>query len=241
METYRAAGPIPHDQWALCQAHGTGDRKIGTVYGVILNFKQDLTMLGAKMLARPYNGPPKAPVLHIKTPNTFRAHNGRVPMPSHLDTLEVSATLGIVLGRTATRISAAEAFDHVLGYMAALDVAVPHDSFHRPAIRERCRDGFLPLGPIVPRSRVDDPDNLAIKVSVNGSERHVSSTSDLVRSVAELIADVSDFSTLFSGDVLLVGILVRGVEIRVGDQIVAEIESVGQLAATVCAEADEIR
>ncbi len=103
-------------------------------------------------------------------------------MPVGIDVLEVSAALGVVMGRTATRVAEAEALDCVSGYTIGLEVCVPHTSFYRPAIRQRCSDGFLPIGPsIVARCDVADPDKLDLEVRVNGEEKSRLSTSDLLR------------------------------------------------------------
>ncbi len=210
----------------------------GTVYGVILNVRQQLEALGEALDQPPYGRPPKAPVLYIKPPNTYLAHGGEVPVPGGVEALETNATLAVVIGRTACRVSEAEALEHVLGYTAAIDVCLPHASLHRPAIRQRCRDGFLPIGPwITPRAEVKGPDRLTVTVRVNGAQKSRFSTADLVRPVAKLIADISDFMTLFEGDALLVGLPPDGPQARIGDVVEAEIEGVATLSCTLAPEA----
>lgn len=230
------AAPI----WALpdLEAAAGWDPPIsGTVYGTILNVRQGLQALGEALSQPPYGAPPKAPVLYIKPPNTYRPHGGEVPVPEGIDAVETNATLAVVIGRTACRVSEAEALDHVLGYAVAIDVCLPHASLHRPAIRQRCRDGFLPIGPwIMPRQAVADPDALAVAVRVNGEEKSRFSTRDLVRSTARLISDVTDFMTLFEGDALLVGLPPNGPLARIGDRVEAEIEGVGTLGCALVAE-----
>jgi 5-oxopent-3-ene-1,2,5-tricarboxylate decarboxylase/2-hydroxyhepta-2,4-diene-1,7-dioate isomerase len=210
---------------------------LGTVYGVILNVRQQVEALGEALNAPPYSAPPKHPVLYIKPPNTFAPHGAEVPVPPGVDALEMGATLAVVIGRTACRVSEAEALEHVLGYAVAIDVCIPHASLHRPAIRQRCRDGFLPIGPAVTaRADVADPDALTVAVRVNGRETRRWSTSDLVRPVAKLIADVTDFMTLSEGDVLMVGLPPDGPQARIGDVVEAHIEGVGTLGCTLVAE-----
>ena len=209
----------------------------GTVYGVILNVRQQLESLAGAMDRPPYGKPPTFPVLYIKPPNTFLPHGGEVPVPVDVEALETSPTLAVVIGRTATRVPEAAAMDHVLGYAVAIDVCIPHANLHRPAIRQRCRDGFLPIGPwVTPRDAVADPGRLAVSVRVNGEEKLRWSTADLVRPVAPLIAAVTDFMTLAEGDVLLVGLAPDGPQARVGDSVEAEIEGVGRLACTLAPE-----
>ena len=206
----------------------------GTVYGAILNVRQHIDALGEALDQPPYGKPPRAPVLYIKPPNTYAADGAQVAVPSGVEALETSATLAVVIGKTACRVSEFRALDHVAGYAAAIDVCIPHSNLHRPAIRQRCRDGFLPIGQIAP---CPDPNALTITVRVNGRETSRFSTSNLVRPVARLIAEVTDFMTLFEGDVLLVGLPPNGPQAKVGDRVEADISGVGTVSCTLVAEA----
>ncbi len=194
--------------------------------------------MGEALEQPPYKAAPVAPVLYIKPPNTYRPHGAEVPVPTGVEALEVNGVLAVVIGRTACRVAERNALGHVLGYAVAIDVCIPHASLHRPAIRQRCRDGFLPIGPwIVARDEVADPDALTIVVSVNGEETSRYALSDLVRPAAQMIADVSEFMTLSEGDALLVGLAPDGPRARVGDRVEARIDGVGALSCTLVAEA----
>lgn len=209
----------------------------GSVYGVILNSRRQIEALGEALTQAPYGAPPKAPVLYIKPPNTYRPHGGHVPVPAGVEALEAAATLAVVIGRTACRVAEAEALDHVIGYTVAIDVSIPHASLHRPAIRQRCRDGFLPIGPwVVERGAVADSGALSVVTSVNGEERGRYAFSDLLRPVARLLADVTDFMTLFAGDILLVGLPPEAPTAQVGDVVTAEIDGVGRLECRLVEE-----
>jgi 5-oxopent-3-ene-1,2,5-tricarboxylate decarboxylase/2-hydroxyhepta-2,4-diene-1,7-dioate isomerase len=211
----------------------------GTVYGVVLNVRSQVELYGEALTKPPYQAPPRAPVLYIKTPNTYAPNHAEVAVPAGVDALEVNATLAVVMGRSAGRIDEAEALEAVLGYTVAIDVCIPHESLYRPPIRQRCRDGFLPIGPwITPRDAVANPDALDVVVSVNGETRSRFSTAELVRPVAQLIADVSAFMTFASGDVLLVGLPAPGPQARAGDRVRAEIMGVGALDCRLVAEAN---
>ena len=209
----------------------------GTVYGVALNVRSELEGLGEALSQPPYGKPPVAPVLYIKPPNTYLDDGGLVPVPDGVEALEVNATLAVVIGRTATRVPEAQALDFVEGYTVAIDVCIPHANLHRPAIRQRCRDGFLPIGPqLSPRDEVADPDALEVIVAVNGRQAIRWTTAELVRPVARLIAEITDFMTLNVGDVLLVGLPPNGPLAQVGDEVQAEIQAVGRLSCTLTAE-----
>jgi 5-oxopent-3-ene-1,2,5-tricarboxylate decarboxylase/2-hydroxyhepta-2,4-diene-1,7-dioate isomerase len=179
----------------------------GTVYGTLLNHRDALAALGDEVNAAPYKAPPKAPILYIKPRNTVVGHRVPVVVPNDVAELEIGATLGIVIGRTASHVAEAEALAFVDDYTVVNDISVPHASLYRPSMRFKCHDGFCPIGPtIVARADVADPDALAIAVAIDGETVQRSSTAGLVRPVARLIADLTEFMTLFPGDVLMVGV-----------------------------------
>ncbi|HYS68118.1 MAG TPA: fumarylacetoacetate hydrolase family protein [Paraburkholderia sp.] len=179
----------------------------GAVYGTLLNDRAALDALGDAMHAPPYKAPPKAPVLYLKPRNTLAGHRARVLVPDDALGVEVGASLGIVIGRTATRLSAERAFDYIAGYTLVADLSVPHASVYRPSVRFRARDGFCVIGPALVAARhVAAPDDLEIKVSLNGRDTFTASTASSVRNVAQLLADVTDFMTLSAGDVITLGV-----------------------------------
>lgn len=176
----------------------------GTVYGTILNDREQLGFLEDAFREPPYKEPPRRPVLYIKPRNCLLSDTGSVHLPADLPRVEAAATLGLLLGRDARSVSAGTALGHVGGACLALDISEPHESFYRPAVRQRCRDGFLPLGGLAEFS----PALLggAIETRVDGELVHAWSPKRLVRDAATLIADVSAFMTLAAGDLLLVGL-----------------------------------
>lgn len=209
----------------------------GTVVGTLLNSHTALRTLGDAMDAPPYLAPPQAPVLYIKPANTWTACGANVPLPANLQTVEIGATLGIVVGATACRLAPERALECVAGYTIVNDFCEPHASVFRPAIRERCRDGFCAIGPwVIARAEVAAPDALAIRTYVNGELRATHSTGDCVRAVARLIADVTEFMTLYAGDVLLAGIAAGAAQAGVGDRVRIEIDAVGALENLLVAE-----
>jgi 5-oxopent-3-ene-1,2,5-tricarboxylate decarboxylase/2-hydroxyhepta-2,4-diene-1,7-dioate isomerase len=150
----------------------------------------------------------------------------------------MGAALGVVIGRAACRVRAAEALDYVAGYTIVNDVSVPHESFYRPSVRFKCRDGFCPIHPrVVDRARVASPDALAVRVFVDGELRQQRSTANLLRPTAQLIAEVTEFMTLGAGDVLLTGVPHDPPLARAGQRVAIEIEGVGRLENPLVAEA----
>ncbi len=179
----------------------------GAIYGTLLNDRAALEALGDAMHAAPYKSPPKAPVLYLKPRNTLAGHRAQILVPDDTLGVEVGASLGIVIGRTATRVSAEHAFNYIAGYTVVADLSVPHASVYRPSVRFRARDGFCVVGPAVVAARhVANPDELAIAVSLNGADAFAATTASSVRHVARLLADVTDFMTLAAGDVITLGV-----------------------------------
>ena len=207
-----------------------------TVYGTLLNHRDALAALGEQVHAAPYRAPPKAPVLYIKPRNTWAQPGDAVGVPADAPELEMGATLGLVIGRTACRVSTADALSHVAGYVVMNDISVPHASYYRPSMRFKCRDGFCPMGPVVPASGDINPDALTVTVALDGTVVHRSSTAGLIRPVAQLLADVTEFMTLHPGDVLAVGVAAGAPRARAGQQVCIAIEDVGELTHTLVAE-----
>jgi 5-oxopent-3-ene-1,2,5-tricarboxylate decarboxylase / 2-hydroxyhepta-2,4-diene-1,7-dioate isomerase len=205
-------------------------RLSGRVYGALLNHRTALQALGDAVNQPPYQGAPRAPVLYIKPRNTLVASGEPVVVPAETAELEIGASVGLVIGLPACRLSPENALEHVAGYLIVNDISVPHLPYYRPSIRFKARDGFCPLGPrVVARAAVASPDALTIRVYVDGTLQQAASTSELVRPVARLLADVTEFMTLAPGDVLTVGVAAPAPRVRTGQQARIEIDGLGAL------------
>ena len=207
----------------------------GTVYGVLMNYRgavEALNTVGGESSA-----PPRAPLLFIKPANTWIAYGDAIPVPEDVDCVEAGAALGIVMGKTACRVAAVDALNFVAGYTIVNDVCERHRSYDRPATRQRCRDGFCAIGPwIMSKESVPSPDSLTVRVLVNGKPIAENTTANMVRSVATLIADVTEFMTLSDGDVLHTGVPEDAPRISAGDRVRIEIDGIGALENRVVAE-----
>ena len=205
-------------------------RLSGAVYGALLNHRTALAALGQAVNEPPYKVPPRAPVLSVKPRNTLSFDGDAVPVPADAPELEVGANLGIVIGRGACRLSEANALDCVAGFLILNDVSVPAASHFRPNVRNKARDGFCPLGPrVIARALVPDPDSLGIRVYVDGRLEAWANTSGLIRNVASLLIDVTDFMTLAPGDILAAGAAAPAPRVRAGQEVRIEIDKLGSL------------
>ncbi|MCW6529862.1 fumarylacetoacetate hydrolase family protein [Sphingomonas sp. MMSM20] len=195
----------------------------GTAYGVALNDREQLAGLGEALNHAPYGKPPVAPILYVKPRNCFAAAGSAVALPDDIAEVAVGATIAIE--RTAAGPHLAR---------LAIDLFAPHASFYRPAIAERCRDGFLPVGPAT--AVPDALSTIEIVTAINGAERHRWSFARLVRSPDTLARDIADFMTLAPGDILLCGIAGDAPVARAGDRIEITATGFAPLSVTLVAE-----
>src|SRR5699024_8125185 len=206
----------------------------GTVYGVLLNYKGAFKSFEPSMYEEPYIKPPKAPILYIKPRNTFTSFGTSIPLPSDASKLEIGASLGIVIGRTATKVKESVALEYIKGYTIVNDVTIPHKRVYRPAVKEKSRDGFCPIGPwIIDQKAIPHPDALDIRVYINGELKQENNTENLVRPVGKLIQDVTSFMTLYAGDILLAGVPENAPLAGENDRVKIEINGIGVLENTI--------
>jgi len=205
-------------------------RLSGVVYGTLLNHEPALQALGDAVNAAPYKAAPRAPVLYLKPRNTLAGSGDRIAVPTDAPELEIGAALGIVIGKTACRVSAEQALQFVAGYTIVNDISVVHDVFYRPSIRFKDRDGFCPLGPqVVSCDAIANPDDLLVQIFVDDELKQQTTTGERFRSVARLLADVTEFMTLCPGDVLMLGVSAHAPRVRAGQQSRIVIEGIGAL------------
>ncbi|GAA0590240.1 fumarylacetoacetate hydrolase family protein [Virgibacillus siamensis] len=201
----------------------------GTVYGVLFNFQGELDAMEDALHEKPYNQPPKRPILYMKPKNTHNHHQGEVEMPQGEKVLQAGAALGIVFGRKATNVPAEKAMDYVSGFTIVNDLSVPHDSYFRPNIKNKVRDGSCPIAPVIAKEAIHDEAMLPIRVFVNNEVVQENNTANLVRPMGELVADISTFMTFSKGDILLAGVPENSPLVRSGDLVRVEISTVGSL------------
>jgi len=199
----------------------------GTVYGTLLNFRAEYDAWAPKMNEAPYKAPPKAPVLYVKTANTFTANGANIPVPTRVPEVEIGATIGLVMAAPG----------RVGSYVLLDDLSIPHESFFRPPVKFRCLDGFLGIGDRVRALEVKDVAALALQVRINGDVRQTVRFSELRRHPEQLLADVSEFMTLGEGDVLMLGCDLGRPRAKVGDRIEITAPGLGTLTHTLVQEA----
>lgn len=186
-----------------------------TVFAVALNHQSQTEVWAERFRQSPYHAPPTMPVWFIKPRNTWRRHGDTIALPVG-ETLYSGATLAVVMAKNAHKINAAQAKEVIAGFALANELSLAEESFYRPAIREKCRDGYCPIGDT--GSQCDDS-ALKIITEINGKVKDIWDTSDLHRHTAELIAVLSEFITLQPGDVILMGTPQQRVALKEGDVV----------------------
>jgi 2-keto-4-pentenoate hydratase/2-oxohepta-3-ene-1,7-dioic acid hydratase in catechol pathway len=186
---------------------------------------------------------PERPLLFAKWPNTLIADGDEIRLPAISKQVDYEAELGVVIGTTASRVSAGDALDHVRGYVVANDVSGRDLQFSDGQwVRGKSLDTFLPVSDLIPAGDVPDPQSLGIRAILNGETMQDSNTSNMVFGVAEIVAFVSQGITLEPGDLIITGTPAGvgafrkpQVWLKPGDEITIEIDGLGKITNPVVA------
>ncbi|MBT2494404.1 MULTISPECIES: fumarylacetoacetate hydrolase family protein [Microbacterium] len=170
------------------------------VLAVGLNYAAHSSELGLKTDA--------APTVFTLWPNSLTGHEQTTSWPRSLsEAVDYEAELGVLIGNPAKDVSEADALSHVWGYTVVNDITARNIQFSE-AQWSRCKsfDGFTPTGPFaVTADEISDPQDLHIWAVVDGHTVQDASTDQMVRSVAKLIAHLSQSLTLLPGTLISTG------------------------------------
>ena len=187
-----------------------------------VNYMED----GTRSEPAPING-------FFKSPNSVIGDGDTMVLPDIPATIfEGEAEVAVVIGKRAFNVSEADAMKHVFGYMNFIDGSArglppPGNVFYQMKGRET----FAPMGPwLVTADEIKDPQNLQVKLWVNGVLKQNFNTSDMAHKIAKCIAWVSSIHTLEPGDVIATGTNHRGLSsFQDGDLVELETEGLGRL------------
>lgn len=195
-----------------------------------LNYARHAEETGAKL--------PDEPVLFMKATSAVTGANSALILPKGSTKTDWEVELAVVIGDRAASVSEEEAMDYVAGYAMMIDYSERSWQKERGGqwVKGKSADTFAPLGPtFVTRDEIPDPHRLSMSLSVNGEVRQNSSTADMIFGVPYLISYISQFMTLFPGDIISTG-TPEGVGagmnpqtfLKPGDVVEAKIEGLGQ-------------
>ena len=186
---------------------------------------------------------PKQPVYFNKPPGSLVAHNEALVRPIASDQLDYEVELAVVIGRSGRHISESDALEHVAGYTILNDGSVRDWQRHGVAAGKNFyRSGSC--GPwIVTSDLLPDPSALSVTTRVNGEQRQHSSVNEMIFSVEELVAYMSQIMPLEPGDIIATGSpegtggsMEPQVWLSAGDQIEFEVPGIGLLKNSVVDE-----
>jgi 2-keto-4-pentenoate hydratase/2-oxohepta-3-ene-1,7-dioic acid hydratase in catechol pathway len=185
---------------------------------------------------------PERPLLFAKWPNALIGPREPIVLPSITSKVDYEGELGVIIGLRARGLGVDDALDVVSGYLCANDVSARDLQFSdRQWVRGKTLDTFCPVGPaVVPASEIPDPQALRLRTILNGEVVQEAPTSDMIFSVAEIVAFVTEAITLEPGDLILTGTpsgvgIFREPELLLqdGDEVTVEIEGIGALTNPV--------
>jgi 2-keto-4-pentenoate hydratase/2-oxohepta-3-ene-1,7-dioic acid hydratase in catechol pathway len=200
------------------------------VFAVALNYRAHAAEGGFDV--------PEDPLFFTKFVSSFSGPVSEVKLPQgHVDW---ETELVAVIGRTARRVTADQAWSHVAGVTVGQDISERAMQRRGPAPQyslAKSHPGFAPQGPVlVTVDELDDPDDLAIGCEINGTTMQSARTSQMIFPVPELIAYLSNVVTLYPGDVIFTGTppgVGMGrqppVFLKPGDELVSHIKGIGEL------------
>jgi 2-keto-4-pentenoate hydratase/2-oxohepta-3-ene-1,7-dioic acid hydratase in catechol pathway len=210
-----------------------------------VNYRKHMREMGGEIPAQGWR-----PFFFLKAPTTS-VIGPRAPIMINAPArarYDWEGELAVVIGLAGKNIYSERALAHVAGYCVANDVTargyhrrdiVPADPFRYDWFAAKSMEGSLPLGPgLTPAFLVPDPQDLRLRLWVNGELQQDESTADMVCPVAELIAAASEVVTLEPGDVIATGTpsgvgAGRGLFLRGGDVVRVTIDGLGTLENTV--------
>ncbi|MFF1725215.1 fumarylacetoacetate hydrolase family protein [Streptomyces sviceus] len=206
--------------------------RIGKIVCIGLNYHDHARETGAE--------PPAEPVIFFKAADTVVGPYDTVLVPRKSVKTDWEVELAVVIGRTARYLSSVEeGLAHVAGYAVAHDVSEREFQIERGGTWDKGKncETFNPLGPwLVTADEVPDPQSLSLKLWVNGELKQNGTTAEQIFPVGEVVRYVSQFMTLYPGDVINTG-TPAGVAmgepepkpyLRAGDVVELEISGLGR-------------
>ena len=153
--------------------------------------------------------PPSEPIVFLKSLGAFQGPNDDVVIPRGSTKPDWEVELGIVIGAKAKYVSEADAMNHVAGYCVVNDVSERNFQSERPGgqwDKGKGCDTFGPTGPwMVTRDEVPDPQALGMWLDVNGERMQTGNTRTMIFNVVQIVSYVSQFFTLYPGDLIATG------------------------------------
>lgn len=184
------------------------------------------------------NAVPDRAVIFCKPASSLLENGGSVIIPPYSEDCHHELELALLIGKQGKLIDEADALDYLAGYGVALDLTLRdlQAELKGKGLPWELAKGFdtsCPLSAFVPAEKISDPNNLELTLKVNGDVRQQGNTNMMMRSVEQIVSEISQFYTLEPGDIILTGTPAGVSRMVSGDRLQAEIEQVGTLEVTV--------
>ena len=206
-----------------------------TFYAAGVNFREHVTEMAAKRGEEPEF--PSAADIGYRANNALIADGENIVIPSDAGELvQYEGELVAVIGRQCKKVSEAEALDYVLGYTIGNDVSErTWQRGDRTLWRGKNTDTFKPMGPWIVTDGVD-PENCEVRIVLNGNLISKYNMSGAIFSLREYLSRMSQYLTLYPGDVIWMGTDGAPENMKHGDVINVEIDGIGTLSNPVVRE-----
>lgn len=182
---------------------------------------------------------PDKPMVFLKPASSIIFDGGTIQLPAQSQNVHHEVELVAAIGKGGKNISKADALDHVAGYGVGIDVTARDiqqqaKEKRHPWTVAKGFDTFAPISKFIPAGEIQDPQNIELGISVNGTQRQHDNTSLMIFPVAELISYLSEIFTLHHGDLIFTGTPKGVSQINSGDQIEASLgHSLASLSVSV--------
>jgi 2-keto-4-pentenoate hydratase/2-oxohepta-3-ene-1,7-dioic acid hydratase in catechol pathway len=185
---------------------------------------------------------PEVPVIFMKPSAAVVGPDENVVLPKVAERVDYEVELAIVMGKGGRYIPKKEAYDRIFGYtilndITARDIQRKDFSLARPWLRSKGFDSFAPIGPfIVTRDELAGPQDLELKLIVNGEVKQKARTGEMLFDVPTIVEYISSFTTLEPGAIIATGTPENIGPLHDGEIMEAHIEKIGVLRNKVIAE-----
>ena len=203
--------------------------KPSKIIGIGSNYRRHIEEMGRSI--------PLQPKMFLMPPTALIGDGEPIVIPPGTERVDHEAELGVVIGRSMTRVSVQDALAYVEGYTAVNDVTA-RDFQRTDGVFARAKgfDSFCPAGPRVVKDI--DPFNTRVRCYVDGVLRQDGNTGDMVFDVPTLLSFVSHVMTLNPGDLVTTGTPMGVGPIEPGQVVVVEVDGIGRLENPVVARSD---
>lgn len=203
---------------------------IGKILCIGRNYVEHIRELG--------NETPEAPVIFMKPASSVIGDGGTVVIPPYSRDCHHEAELALLIGKEGKDIPREKAMEHIAGFAVAIDLTLRdvQAELKKKGLPWEIAKGFdtaCPLSAFVPPAQVGDPQELRIRLSVNGELRQDGSTAMMLHPIPAIVSHMSGIFTLEPGDIILTGTPAGVGPLKAGDEVIAEIQRVGTLRVLI--------